>query len=119
MKTDWIKPYEPTLHRLMGFGAMLFNLRLLLTRREMKQLPPENADYPALFVAPNSGPPRHWVGYDYRRHSIGSFEYWSKIRVMDTLDDSKQYDEGGAIAWFVLVGASVAAGWFLRGWLSQ
>ena len=92
-----VKRIEPTLHRLMGFGAMLTNTRLLLERRERKQLPPENERFPVLSVS------------KYKD------EYWSKSRVMDTLDDSRDYDRGGTIAWPILVGASVAAGWFLRG----
>ena len=74
---------------------MMLNLRLLLARREHRQLPPENDANPV-----------EWI--DGR-------EYWSKARVMDTLTDSKEYDEGGAVGWFVLVAAAFAAGWFARG----
>ena len=102
MSFNW-KPIEPTLHRLMGFGAMLTNTRLLLERRERKQLPPANDRYPVRFVKPHG--------------SYRGDEYWSRARVLDTLDDSRDYDRGGTIAWPILVGASVAAGWFLRGWL--
>jgi hypothetical protein len=98
------KPIEPTLHRIMGFGAMLTNTRLLLTRREDKQLPPENDRYPVKLI--------------YKDILAGEAdEYWSKIRTMDTFGDSKQYDQGGAVAWPVLVGLSVAAGWSLHRWL--
>jgi len=100
MSFNW-KPIEPTLHRLMGFGAMLTNTRLLLERRERKQLPPANDRYPVRFVKPHG--------------SYRGDEYWSRARVLDTLDDSRDYDRGGAVGWFILVGASVAAGWFLRG----
>ena len=113
MSFNW-KPIEPTLHRLMGFGAMLFNLRLLLERRERNQLPPANDRYPVLFIEEDGDVRCFASPYPPMEHDDFD-EYWSKIRVMDTLDDSKQYDEGGTIAWFVLVGASVAAGWFLRG----
>ena len=105
MSINW-RPIEPTLHRLMGAVAMLSNTRLLLERRERKQLPPENDRYPVKRI--------------YKDILAGEAdEYWSKVRVMDTLDDSRDYDRGGTIAWPILVGASVAAGWFLRGWLSQ
>ena len=100
MSINW-RPIEPTLHRLMGAVAMLFNLRLLLERRERKQLPPANDRYPVRFLKPPG--------------SKNGDEYWSRARVLDTLDDSRDYDRGGAVGWFVLVGASVAAGWFLRG----
>ena len=101
MSINW-KPIEPTLHRLMGAVAMLSNTRLLLERRERKQLPPANDRYPVRFVKPHG--------------SYRGDEYWSRARVLDTLDDSRDYDRGGTIAWPILVGASVAAGWFLRGW---
>ena len=89
------KPLEPTLHRLMGFGAGLLNLRLLLTRREFKQLPPENDKHPV----------QHWNGE----------EYWSKVRVMDTLTDSRDYDIGGTAAYFVVLGIGVLIGWWAFG----
>ena len=107
---DW-KPYEPFLHRCMGFLAMLTNTRLLLTRREMKQLPPENDRYPVIFIV--KYPRKSWVVHT----DLGGDEYWSKARVMDTLNDSKQYDQGGSIGWFVLVGASMLLGAMLHRWL--
>ena len=115
---DW-KPYEPFLHRAMGFGAMLTNTRLLLTRREMKQLPPENDRYPALAVRFDDN--RIPIGVQLRSN-MGELKggwsvYWGAPRVMDTLNDSKQYDEGGTVGWFVLVGASMTLGAMLHRWL--
>lgn len=92
---NW-EPYEPTLHRLMGFGAGILNLGLLLDRRERRQLPPENDRNPVVFIARES-----------RR--LGG-EYWSKIRVMDTLDDMRDYARGQTVAWFVVLGMGVVIG---------
>lgn len=83
---------ESWAHRAMGFFAILVNLRLLLTYRELRQLPPENDANPVIRVAGR--------------------EYWSKARVMDTLNDSREYDEGGTAGWFFLVLISFAAGYW-------
>ena len=117
---NW-KPIEPTLHRLMGFWAMIFNLRLLLERRERNQLPPANDRYPVFLIEmlPPSSHGIRWRGTPVDESCAeipGCDTYWSRARVLDTLDDSRDYDRGGTIAWPILVGASVAAGWFLRGW---
>ena len=107
MNTDWIKPYEPTLHRCMGFGAMLTNTRLLLTRREMKQLPPENDDYPMQIID---------LPFADEVIKTWPVEYWAEPRVMDTLNDSKQYDEGGSFGWIALVSGTITLGWHLHRW---
>ena len=103
--SDW-KPYEPTIHRFMGAIAMLTNTRWLwLHRREMRQLPPENDRYPVVNV-----------DWDAEHHGNDT-EYWSKSRVMDTLNDLGHEDQGGTIMWFGVVGLAMWAGWAMRGWL--
>ena len=105
MSTFSWKPYEPTLHRLMGFGAGILNLGLLLDRRERKQLPPENDRYPLVWVS-NSGPgPRY--GYEEFEDSDA---YWPKVRVMDTLDDIRDFARGQTAAWFVVLGIGILLG---------
>ena len=84
------KKLESFAHILMGFGAGLVNLRLLLTLREWKQLPPENDKHPV----------QHWNGE----------EYWSAIRVIDILTDSREYDIGVTASWFVVLGVGVLIG---------
>lgn len=88
-----MKTLESVGHVLMGFGAGLVNARLLLTKREFDQLPPENDKNPVIW---NNG-----------------IEYWSKIRVMDTLHDSREYDIGGSIAWFFVLGLGGAIGYLI------
>ena len=87
--------YNKLGHWAMGFASQFVNGRYWwLHRREIKQLPPENDRYPV-----------RWI-------PIGD-EYWSKARVMDTLNDSTQYDEGGTLGWFVVVALSVKLGMWL------
>ena len=96
---DW-KPVEPTLHRLMGVLAAITNTRWLwLERRERRQLPPENDEYPVQKIAFHDR--GIWVAY------------WAKPRVMDTLDDLRQYDQGGTLGWFFTVGIGVLIGWWI------
>ena len=115
---NW-KPYEPFLHRAMGFLAMLTNTRLLLTRREMKQLPPENDDYPVMLIEGRVATPieNYKENLGVCRKIKGARLYWSEVRVMDTLNDSREYDEGGTVGWFVLVCASMLLGAMLHRWL--
>lgn len=104
---NW-KPYEPTLHRLMGFGAGLLNLRLLLTLREERQLPPATERLPVLqFEDPHVFDPTifPWGG--------GKHEYWAAERVLDTLNDLKHYDQGATAAWFVVLAAGILIGWII------
>jgi len=82
---------ESWAHRAMGFLAILLNLRLLLTYRELRQLPPENDENPVV--------------------RVGGREYWSRARVMDTLLDSREYDEGGTAGWFVLAAIAFTLGY--------
>lgn len=116
---NW-KPFEPHLHRAMGFGAELFNLGLLLDRRERKQLPPENDAYPvkyivltgdgavlaACFTRENAEAVQDRITSQPTR----LVEYWAKPRVMDTLDDTRDYAIGATIGWFVVVGVSLWLG---------
>jgi hypothetical protein len=91
-----MKKVESVLHVLMGFFCGLVGLHLLLTWREYRQLPPENNRYPLAFLlksnhrsktssmayfhsCPDQKTPENWG------------EYWSKVRVMDTLQDSMEY----------------------------
>lgn len=105
MSTFSWKPYEPTLHRLMGLGAGILNLGLLLDRRERRQLPPENDRYPVIWVS-NSGP-----GPRYEREEFeNSDAYWAKARVMDTLDDIRDFARGQTAAWFVVLGIGILLG---------
>jgi hypothetical protein len=91
----------------------------LLTRREESQLPPENDANPVVWVrlhadgrhaAAKRRPPTD--GESFRASRNGEFwiEYWSSHRVRDTLKDSREYDEGGTVGWFVVVGLSFLAG---------
>jgi len=115
---NW-KPIEPTLHRIMGALAALTNTRWLwLERRERKQLPPENNENPAvILVFPGNGKPplisesphNGWPQKGKVRW------YWSSFRVMDTLDDLRQYDQGGTLGWFGTVGLGVLIGWWIWG----
>ena len=120
MSDRW-EPLEPWAHRAMGFGAMLLNLRLLLTRREFKQLPPENDRYPVLYVEKDIDDDKDepgewrvlptWTGYEQWVFGRPPIEYWATPRVMDTLNDSREYDQGGTCGWFVLVAACVGLGY--------
>lgn len=99
------KGWESAAHIAMGFGAELTNLRLLLNRRERRQLPPENDRYPVQFIdlaRPDENPKTERV------------EYWARVRVLDTLDDSWEYRVGETFGWFVLVAGAFALGaWLL------
>jgi hypothetical protein len=74
---------ESVAHVLMGYFAGLVGLHLLLTWREYRQLPPENDDYPVRWFSMGIPP---------------SIEYWSKIRVLDTLRDGREYVIGYTLA---------------------
>jgi len=90
---------EYVAHVLMGYFCGLFGLHLLLTYRERNQLPPENNRYPVVWVS-NSGPgPR----YEYNEFE-NSDEYWSEARVMDTLNDSREYVIGYTLATLTHIG---------------
>jgi hypothetical protein len=105
------KPIEPMLHMAMGFAASLVNARLLLARREFRQLPPENDEFPVVYIDPAHL--HHDGGYTeayWPRQATTDNEYWSRARVLDTLNDLKQYDIGGTVGWFFLVAAAFAAG---------
>ena len=114
---NW-KPLEPTLHRLMGFLAALTNTRWLwLERRERKQLPPENDRYPVFAIWPDGTctPLDEEPTNIKKARDAGSDIYWSEARVMDTLDDLRQYDQGGTLGWFGTVGLGVLIGWWIWG----
>lgn len=104
------KRLESAAHIAMGFGAELLNLGLLLERRERRQLPPENDEYPVVWVDPGSHATRAYRG-SITPPAKHMHEYWSKARIMDTLDDSREYLIGQTVAWFAVVGAAFAAGW--------
>jgi len=118
---NW-KPYEPALHRIEGWGAALFNLYLLVIRREFKQLPPENDKYPIMYVIRTAGglfmlcasaADLHNDGWN-DDDSVTITEYWAKPRVMDTLGDLWDNHIGYTIAWFSVLGAGIAIGkWLL------
>ena len=88
---------ESVAHVLMGYFAGLVGLHLLLTWREFGQLPPENDRYPVRYISTLlSGEwTKAWFtqGYD-----PGAEEYWPKVRVMDTLQDSMEYVVGYSTA---------------------
>ena len=108
-----MKIIESVAHVLMGFGAGLLNLRLLLTKRELDQLPPENDKNPVLWVDTDiRGKDWDWIKA-WLGPAYGGAEYWSKERVMDTLRDSREYDIGATIAWFFILAAGVAIGHYL------
>lgn len=88
-----MKPLEPFLHVLMGYLAGLFGLHLILTWREYLQLPPENDRFPAIWTKQSTGFRAIWM---YLHE--GTDEYWSKSRVMDTLNDSREYVIGYTLA---------------------
>tara|TARA_R110000823_G_scaffold315445_1_gene447619 strand:+ start:1053 stop:1379 length:327 start_codon:yes stop_codon:yes gene_type:complete len=105
-----MKTFESVLHVIMGFIATIFNLRLLLTLREYKQLPPENNKNPVIWVDVDIVGNdwdwcKAWLGSAY-----GGKEYWSKERVMDTLKDSLEYDIGASLGWFVVFSLGVLLG---------
>jgi len=77
-----MKTFESFLHVLMGFILGLLGLHILLTIREYRQLPPENDKYPVVFLQID--------------------EYWSKSRVMDTLNDSREYVIGYMLAYWTI-----------------
>lgn len=112
MASDRWKPIEPWLHRLMGFCAMLANLRLLLDLREYKQLPPENDRFPVVWVDPTTKATRAYTG-SLNPPTPDMDEYWPAARAMDTLDDLNQYSQGGTVAWPFVFGAGVVIGWWL------
>lgn len=105
-----MKIFELVLHVIMGFIATIFNLRLLLTLREYKQLPPENDKNPVVYISSI----RHGEGWSWckawLRSSYGGKEYWAKDRVMDTLRDSLEYDIGSTLGWFVVFSLGVLFG---------
>jgi hypothetical protein len=90
---DLFKPLEPFLHSCMGFLAHFVNGSLLLELRERRQLPP--GDPIAV----------HRFTEDLKPENAkvvrGGMEYWPKDRVMDTLNDLRQYQYGQTVAWVV------------------
>lgn len=112
-----LKRWESAGHIALGFLCELLPLRLLLDRREDKQLPPENDRYPVLYLGDTEpvdcrDERRMWIGGTME--SDGDDEYWSKARVMDTLRDMREYSIGGTIGWFLVFGAGIALGkWVL------
>ena len=99
-------------HIGLGIAGALLNLHLVWTKREIDQLPPENDDNPVMYLS------FAWE-YDWADgQSIanrdpkegGDHEYWSKARVMDTLDDSWDYAVGETIGWVMLVAGLLAIG---------
>lgn len=77
------KPVEDLGHCLIGFVPGWGVLR------EWRQLPPENDDYPAV-----------WLAREGRR--VGG-EYWSKVRVLDIFRDLAGYAVGDLIRTAILV----------------
>jgi hypothetical protein len=112
MEKSTLKKLESIAHIALGFVAGIMNLRLLLTHRERNQLPPENDANPLLWVPYLGKSNWDWVKA-FKGGAYGGKEYWGKERVMDTLNDSREYDIGGTIAWFVVLGGGIAIGKFL------
>ena len=104
-----MKTFESVLHVIMGFFASIFNLRLLLTLREYKQLPPENDKNPVVYITTIRTKDWDWCKA-WLRSSYGGKEYWAKERVMDTLKDSLEYDIGASLGWFVVFSLGVLFG---------
>jgi len=106
-----MKFVESILHIMLGFVCTIFNLRLLLTWREYRQLPPRNDKNPVMWIG-MSGSGKNW---DWCKAWFGSGyggkEYWSKERVMDTMNDIREYDIGSTLAWFVVFFMGVFIGW--------
>jgi hypothetical protein len=94
--TNRLSMLESVAHVLMGYFAGLVGLHLLLTWREYRQLPPENDRFPVRWInlpAMNGMRPAR----EYRVDSAHK-EYWPKARVMDTLNDSREYVIGYTLA---------------------
>ena len=108
--------WESAAHVAMGLGAGLLNLGLLLDRRERDQLPPENDANPVVVLRyPGNGQaPSILAGTRYPQRR-GRVVYWAQVRVMDTLDDLREYQIGQAIAWPCVLAAGIAIGWGIWG----
>jgi len=110
-------------HRLMGFGAEVVNLGLLLDRRESKQLPPANDRWPEMWVGVDSkglASARRVVPSDgdydvYDNDGEYVRRYWGSGRVKDSLSDLHQYAQGATAGWFVVLGAGILIGWGIWG----
>lgn len=96
--TDWL---DQPAHFLMGFGARLLYLDLLLHRREMKQWPPANNRLPVGYVdlimedAYLYRTSIYWAGPNNIRDLT---EYVASSRVKDMLKDMKWYMIGATCA---------------------
>ena len=109
--------WESRGHVGLGILAGLSNLGLLLEKRERDSLPPENDANPTvILIFPGKGRPpavvdgaRKWPEENLIRH------YWSSYRVMDTLNDLREYQIGQTIAWFGVLAAGIAIGWGIWG----
>lgn len=96
------KRVESAAHIGMGFFAAFLFIGLLLHYRERWQLPPENDAHPVIWLI--SRILTYEVGFD---DTDGGEEYWAKVRVMDMMNDSREYWIGytaGHMAQTVLVG---------------
>ena len=112
---NW-KRYEPTLHRLLGLVASAIPGGVLLVYwiRELKRLPPENDRYPVAWLDPETHSMRCYTG-SITLPTRYMDEYWSKARVMDLLNDTKEYLQGAAFGWLIPLGLGVLIGWGVWG----
>lgn len=92
--TDWL---DQPAHFLMGFGARLLYLDLLLWNREaVTQWPPETARFPVLYVDMRNGSQTRWSASINQVY--GQTVYLSEERVRDMLKDMKWYMIGATCA---------------------
>ena len=105
-KSKIIQNLESVAHVAMGFGAGLVGCGLLLDQRERDQLPPENDANPVLWIRITT---LGAIGGS-RRQSAGDREYWSRVRVMDTLNDMREYAIGATVAYPFILAAGFLVG---------
>ena len=120
---NW-KRYEPTLHRLLGLVASAIPGGVLLVYwiRELKRLPPENDANPVVYLLVDAKGNTLWPFTNRDTAKLEAIkdgdvvrEYWSKVRVMDLLNDTKEYLQGAAVGWLLTLGLGVLIGWGVWG----
>jgi len=111
---------ESGLHRAMGWGAGMTGLAWLLSRREIKQFPPENNKNPVVWIEMNSSGDgvldctddedlaEHW-----RLAGKAMKPYWSATRTRDSFKDLHDMCIGLSIASPCLLGVGVLIGWLV------